>query len=343
MRANRRGADEAPRRVRGPGHPLFWRLFLSNGLVFAAGTLVLALSPATVSAPVVWREVPVLLVGLALILALNGYLLRRGLAPLDQLTAVMQRVDLLRGGDRLPERPGGDLGHLIDTFNRMLDRLETERTASAGRTLAAQEAERMRIARELHDEIGQSLTVVLLGLKRTVDRAPDELADDLRTVQESVRGSLEEVRRIAHRLRPGVLEDLGLRSALKSLISDFSRTSGLPVTRHLDPRLPEDLGRDVELVLYRVAQESLTNVIRHAGASRVEMSLTLEGDGIVLSVADDGRGDEYGDHVEGSGIRGMRERAGLIRARLTVEARPQQGTRVTLTVPGQAVEAGREK
>ncbi|ROO88862.1 two-component system sensor histidine kinase UhpB [Actinocorallia herbida] len=335
----RRWAERA-REVRGPGQSLFWRLFLSNGLVFAGGTLVLALSPATVSAPVVWREVPVLLVGLALILALNGFLLRRSLAPLDQLATVMQRVDLLRGGDRLPDQGNGDLAHLIDTFNRMLDRLETERTASAGRTLAAQEAERMRIARELHDEIGQSLTVVLLGLKRTVDRAPDELVADLHTVQEGVRASLEEVRRIAHRLRPGVLEDLGLRSALKSLISDFSRTSGLPVTRLIDPELPEDLGQDVELVLYRVAQESLTNVMRHAGASRVEMGLTLRGRDIVLSIADDGRG---GEHVEGAGIRGMRERAGLIRARLTVAARPQGGTRVTLTVPGQAVEAGKEK
>ncbi|MCD0448747.1 sensor histidine kinase [Actinocorallia sp. API 0066] len=328
------------RRDKGPGQSLFWRLFLTNGLVFIAGTLILAVSPATVSAPVLWREVPVLLVGLALILTLNGFLLRRSLAPLDNLEHVMARVDLLRGGDRLPEQGNGDLAHLIDTFNRMLDRLETERTGSAGRALAAQEAERMRIARELHDEIGQSLTVVLLGLKHVVDRAPEELVPELHTVKENVRSSLEEVRQIAHRLRPGVLEDLGLRSALKSLISDFSRTSGLPVSRLVDPDLPEDLGRDVELVLYRVAQESLTNVMRHAGASRVEMSLTRRGGDLVLSIADDGKG---GEHVEGAGIRGMRERAGLIRARLTVQPRPGGGTRVTLTVPGQAVEALSER
>ncbi|WP_084772510.1 sensor histidine kinase [Nonomuraea candida] len=320
------GGGAAPRP---PAQALFRRLVLINGLVFAAGTLVLALSPATVSAPVVWAEVPVLLVGLAVMLAANALLLRRSLAPLDALTTLMQRVDLLRTGDRLSRSGNSDLTHLIDTFNAMLDRLEAERSASSAHALAAQEGERQRIARELHDEIGQSLTVVLLGLKRVVDRAPADLREELHGVQETVRASLDEVRQVARRLRPGVLEDLGLHAALSALAGDVSRSSGVQVARALQHDLPE-LGADVELVLYRIAQESLTNIARHARATRAELALAAEDGRLVLRVTDDGRG---GARKDGAGIRGMRERALLIGARLTVDSPPGGGTRVRLVIP----------
>ncbi|MEV0385896.1 histidine kinase [Nonomuraea sp. NPDC050643] len=311
---------------------LFRRVVAINGLVFAAGTLVLALSPATVSSPIVLTEVPVLLVGLAVMLAANALLLRRSLAPLEALTTLMQRVDLLRTGDRLAGSGNSDLAHLIGTFNAMLDRLEAERSASSAHALAAQEGERQRIARELHDEIGQSLTVVLLGLKRVVDRAPADLREELHGVQETVRASLDEVRQVARRLRPGVLEDLGLHSALSALSSDFSQMSGLPVTKAVEPDLP-GLGGDVELVLYRIAQESLTNIARHARATRAELSLAVEGGGLTLRITDDGRG---GAVKDGAGIRGMRERALLIGARLTVDSPPGEGTRVSLVIPDTA-------
>ncbi|MFB4277485.1 histidine kinase [Nonomuraea sp. MTCD27] len=314
---------------RPPAQALFRRLVLINGLVFAAGTIVLALSPATVSSPVLLTEVPVLVVGLVVMLAANALLLRRSLAPLDALTTLMQRVDLLRTGDRLTDSGNSDLTHLIDTFNAMLDRLEAERSASSAHALAAQEGERSRIARELHDEIGQSLTVVLLGLKRVVDRAPADLREELHGVQETVRASLDEVRQVARRLRPGVLEDLGLHSALSALATDVSRMSGIPVTRAVAPDLPE-LGTDVELVLYRIAQESLTNIARHARATRAELSLAIEDGHLVLRVSDDGRG---GAIQDGAGIRGMRERALLIGARLTVDSPPGAGTRVSLAIP----------
>ena len=332
--------DRHPQRARGdrrggrtPATALFWRLFLLNALVFVAGAGVLVLSPATVSAQTAIREVAVLTVGLALMLAVNAVLLRRSLRPLDGLTALMERVDLLRPGERLAVRGTGDVTHLIRTFNDMLDRLETERGASSAQALAAQEAERQRIAQELHDEIGQSLTAVLLGLKRTVDRAPDDLRDELRTVQELIRASLDEVRQVARRLRPGVLEDLGLHSAMSALATDFTEASQIPIARRLDPRLPE-LGRDAELVLYRIAQESLTNIARHAGASRAELALTQQRDGVVLRITDNGRG--LNGAAEGAGIRGMRERAILIGAHLTLGPGPTGGTEVRLTIPDKA-------
>jgi two-component system sensor histidine kinase UhpB len=324
---------DSARQARDPGPvsvhtALFRRLFLINGLVFTVGTLVLALSPATVSAPVVVTEVPVLLVGLAVILAANALLIRTSLAPLGSLTTLMKRVDLIRHDDRLTDGGNGDLTDLISTFNEMLDRLEAERNAVSAHALAAQEGERQRIARELHDEIGQSLTVVLLGLKRVVDQAPAELREELGGVQEGVRSSLDEVRRVARRLRPGVLSDLGLRSALSSLSSEFSEASGLPVTRKVE--VPAGLDGDVELVLYRIAQEGLTNVARHADAGSVELTLRREPAGLTLRIRDDGRG---GVTRDGAGIRGMRERALLIGARLTVESPPGKGTEVVLAVP----------
>ena len=311
---------------------MFWRLFVVNGVVFVAGAGVLVLSPATVSTPVSVREVSVLTVGLALMLAVNAILLRASLRPLDGLTDLMKRVDLLRPGERLAVSGNGDVAHLIRTFNEMLDRLETERGTSSAQALAAQEGERQRIAQELHDEIGQTLTAVLLGLKRTVDRAPEELRDELRTVQETIRASLDEVRQVARRLRPGVLEDLGLSSAMSALATDFSQASEIPVTQRLDQRLPA-LSRDVELVLYRIAQEGLTNIARHANASRVGLALTDERDGVVLRITDDGRG--LNGSSEGAGIRGMRERALLIGAHLTLGPAPAGGTEVRLVVPTQ--------
>ncbi|MEV4835075.1 sensor histidine kinase [Nonomuraea sp. NPDC049486] len=321
--------ERRPASARSPAQALFRRLIVINGLVFTVGTLVLAVSPATVSAPVLLTEIPVLTIGLALMLSANAVLLRRSLAPLVALTALMQRVDLLRSRDRLAESGNGDLTDVVATFNAMLDRLEAERSTAAAHALAAQEGERQRIARELHDEIGQSLTVVLLGLKRAVDLAPEELREELHNIQETVRGSLDEVRQVARRLRPGMLEDLGLIASLNALAADFGEMSDAHVTRRLESQLPE-LGEEAELVVYRIAQEGLTNVARHARATEVELSLCRRPDGVVLTIADNGRG---GPMTEGTGVRGMRERALLIGARLTITSPPGGGTTVRLAIP----------
>lgn len=329
-----------PQRSSGsPATALFWRLLVLNALVLVAGAAVLVLSPATVSTPVSLTEVGVLTLGSALMLTVNAVVLRATLRPLDGLTALMERVDLLRPGQRLSVSGDRDVAHLIRTFNEMLDRLEHERGESSARALAAQEGERQRIARELHDEIGQSLTAVLLGLKRTIDRAPAELRDELHAVQEMIRSSLDEVRMVARRLRPGVLEDLGLLSALNSLASDFGLASGTPITPRLDPRLP-GLNADAELVLYRIAQEGLTNIARHAQATVVDLELTCERGRVVLIITDDGRG--LAGAPEGAGIRGMRERAILVGADLTLDPAPtKSGTVLRLSVPIRGKEAVR--
>jgi two-component system, NarL family, sensor histidine kinase UhpB len=321
---------DAVRVTTSTGLPLFWRVCLINGLVFAAGTAAFVFSPATVSSQVVVSEAVVLVVGLIVILITNALLLRTSLAPLDRLMRLMESVDLLLPGQRLPESGNGAVAHLVHTFNAMLERLESERGASSAHALAATEAERQRIAQELHDEIGQGLTAVLLGLKRAVDRAPQDLAEELRTIQETARASLDEVRSVAKRLRPGVLDDLGLLSALTSLATDFSTHTGVPVRREYGPELP-DLSHEAELVIYRVAQEGMTNAARHATATSVGLSLTRQGNSAVLCVVDNGTG--MHGHAEGAGIRGMRERAILVRAQFSIGPRKDGGTEVRLAVP----------
>ena len=316
--------------MRPPSHlPLFWNVSLINGAVFLLGTLVLVLSPLSISSRVVVSEVVVVSVGLTVMLLTNALLIRRSLAPLDRVIRSMEGMDQLQPG-MLPEDGHGPVRGIARSFNALLDRLDAAQRAGGAQALAAQEAERHRIAQELHDEVGQSLTVVLLGLKQVESRAPADLVPELTLVRESARAGLDDVRRVARRLRPGVLEDLGLTSALAALATDFSTHSNASVRRSFAPGLPA-LSPEAELVVYRVAQEALTNAARHAEARSVELSLGRQGETVVLEIRDDGRG--FGGLVEGSGLLGMRERAALVDAELTVTSKPRGGTAVRLRVP----------
>jgi two-component system sensor histidine kinase UhpB len=223
-----------------------------------------------------------------------------------------------------------ELGHV---FNEMLDRLEAERRESGRRALAAQETERKRVAQELHDEVGQSLTAVLLQLNDVAARVPPELRLEIMHAQEAARGSLEDVRRVARQLRPEALDDLGLPSALAALSSRFTEQTGLRVRRRIEPLPP--LPPDTELVLYRVAQECLTNVARHAEARVVELEVTDLDGTVELRVRDDGCGFRPAAR-DGHGIQGMRERAMLVGAELSIGGGEQGGTEVRLRVPLEA-------
>jgi two-component system, NarL family, sensor histidine kinase UhpB len=268
---------------------------------------------------------------LVLILLLNLLLLRPAFRPLDELAEAMRRHDPLAQGQRVPVDGGPDVAALARTFNQMLDRLETERRESARQALRVLEGERSRIARELHDEVGQTLTGAMLQVEALAARIPDELRDELDELRETARCGTEDVRRIARRLRPEALEDLGLQSALAALATSFGEHARVKVERRLEPALP--LSQDEELVIYRVAQEALTNVARHAGATRVELQLQQNPARTVLAVRDDGRGLSSGALPSAQGIRGMRERAMLIGAQLHIESKPGRGTEIRLFIP----------
>jgi two-component system sensor histidine kinase UhpB len=322
--------------------PLLWRVFMGNAVVLVLATLVLILSPATVSFPIAVAELIALVAGLTTMLALDFALLRRAFGPLRRLAAVMRGIDPLRPGGRATiEAADPDVAELTAAFNDMLVRLEAERRDSARRALSAQEGERQRIARELHDEIGQALTAVVLQLDRVGRVAGSNERDQLEQAREAVRGSLEEVRGIARGLRPEALDDLGLRSALAALTNDVGRRTGVRIERRLDAGVPA-LTPEEELVVYRVAQEGLTNAVRHGGARQAWISLEIRNDQPELTVRDDGRGFDPASTAEGAGLRGMRERAVLIGAQLDLAAEPSNGTTVRLRLAprGSTAEAG---
>jgi two-component system, NarL family, sensor histidine kinase UhpB len=315
--------------------PLFWRVFAINTAPLVVATLLLMFAPVTLHAPIRLTEAVVLLGGLAVMLAANLLLLRPAFASLDRLVQRMHTVDLLRPGQRIPEGGGVEVAELVRGFNEMLARLEEERRESGRRALAAQEAERLRIARGLHDEVGQILTGVLLqlGSLADADAGAEQRESDLEEAKQATRQALEEVRRIAHELRPATLEHLGLLSALTELTTKFADLSGIAIDRRFDPDLPP-LSPETELAIYRVAQESLTNVSRHAEASRVEVSLEKGIESVVLRVLDDGHGLNAEAPPSGhGGLRGMRERAVLIGGALAIKKGHTGGVEVRLEVP----------
>jgi two-component system sensor histidine kinase UhpB len=310
---------------------LFRRVFLLNAALLVGAGVLVALSPITVSTPVQVFDEVVLGVGTLLLLVANYLMLRPAFKPLERLAERMKSVDLLRPGRPLEPSGSPEVLELVRTFNDMLERLETERRESGRRALAAQEAERKRIAAELHDEVGQSMTGVLLLLEQLAREVSDERQDVLVEAQEATRKSVDEVRRIAQELRPELLEHLGLVSALKSLATRFTEQAGLELEWDFARTLPR-LTPDAELALFRVAQESLTNVARHAQASRVWLSLQPGRESVVLRVVDDGRG-MNGRGANGGGLRGMRERAVLVGAALAIKPARTGGVEVRLEVP----------
>ena len=310
---------------------LFWRVFVTNAFVLVLAFAGLVAAPVRVSVPVAASELVVLGIGLLALLTVNLLLLRPAFRPLDALAETMRRHDPLSPGTRANTDGDPDVAALAHAFNEMLHRLESERRDSARGALMLQEAERRRIARELHDEVGQTLTGVMLQVEGLAPTIPDHLREQLDELRETARHGTEEVRRIARRLRPEALEDLGLQSALAALATALGEHPRIAVRRHLEPA--PALTAEQELVVYRIAQEALTNVVRHADATSAELVLAHDNSRTVLTVADDGRGLAPGSLPSAHGIRGMRERAMLIGAGLTIAARAGGGTQVQLTVP----------
>ncbi len=327
---------------------ILWRVFTVNAIVFGLAVFVLIASPATVSNPIKRSELIALVGGLVVTLAIDLVLLRLVLSPLRRLAMLMGDIDPMRPGQRAPVSNwmSTEMITLSRAFNTMLDRIEAERRESAHRALAAQESERLRIARELHDEVGQTLTAVALRAERAAGELPAQTeetqalaqAQALGEIVATVHRSLDDVRRIARELRPEALDDLGLIDALISLCLRMERQGDRRVLRELRGPLPE-LSPEVELVIYRVAQEALTNAFRHADAAQLRVALKRTPDGeVVLSVADDGRGLPTPMPAQTTGLDGMRERAILIGGRLEIHSQPGAGVEVRLTVTANGID-----
>ncbi len=278
----------------------------------------------------------VLGLAVALTIVFNVLLIQRRFQPLEQVIDQMERADLSRPGANLSEGPEPhgpeEVRRLHQAFSRMLERLEAERRRASSAALTAQERERTRVARDLHDEVNQSLTGLLLRLEATREKAPPELAAELAEIRAVANQAMKELLDLARQLRPTALDDLGLAPALAGNVRELSRQGALGASFDAEGELG-GLPEDVQLVVYRVAQEALTNAVRHSEADHVQVELRREGDRVALSVRDDGRGFTFDETGRGLGIGGMRERALLVGGEFQIESRPGIGTRVRLLVP----------
>jgi two-component system sensor histidine kinase UhpB len=280
-----------------------------------------------------------LVLGLAVSLTVlvNVMMLQRRFRPLERLVDEMERADLSRPGANLRvsnRHTGGpeEVQRLDLAFRVMLERLEAERRRSSSAALAAQERERARVARDLHDEVNQALTGLLLRLEALRAKAPPELLRDLGETKSLANQAMEELLTLSRQLRPTALDDLGLKAALAGLVEDVGRRSGIDAEFAASGEVV-DLPADVQLVVYRVAQEAISNAVQHAEAKSVRVQLRREANRVELTAGDDGSGFTFEQAARGLGISGMRERALLVGGDLRVESRPDLGTRVRLSVP----------
>jgi two-component system sensor histidine kinase UhpB len=287
---------------------------------------------------------PLLLLAAAILVTIlaNNFVLRRRFAPLESLTRTMQRVDLAVPGTRAQPCDGesADVERLRETFNVMLARLETERVAAASAVLRAQESERARLARDLHDEVNQALAAVSLRLAATAEGAPPEFAEELAETQRLATQAMHELLGLARELRPAALDDHGLVPALRTQVRMFGERWSMPAHFAADGTRPL-LGEFEQLVAYRVVQEALSNVARHARASRVKVTVMgCNATEVKVTVVDDGDGFDTG-RLDGSraGLAGMRERALLASARIDVRSAPGEGTTVELTMSARGMRA----
>jgi two-component system sensor histidine kinase UhpB len=345
----------AAQRSPGLGHallglPLFLKVLIANCIVVllgvALGTWFTLTFVADSAGNVHWGAVVVMLVvGFCGSVLINATVLRLALQPLHALERTVDRVaagDLSARAQPVLFRDP-DVERLGDTLNTMLDVLGEHRgllQKLSEQVLEAQEDERKRIARELHDETAQALTTLLIRLK-ILERArtATEVRGQINELRELTAQTLEAVRSLAVELRPATLDDLGLVAALEAYTEAYAGRIPLPLefsAQGFDDqstRLPPQL----ELVLYRVVQEALTNVAKHAGASHVRVALRLNAHEVVAAVTDDGQGFDVEDVMRsrerGLGMFGMQERLALVQGQLVIDSEPGRGTRIEARVP----------
>ena len=268
---------------------------------------------------------------------LIGNLLTR---PLREVAAGAQRIAVGDLAHRVPVGNGDEIGRLGAAFNDMAAKI-AERDAAlrqlSRRLLSVQEQERVRIAREVHDELGQALTAIKIDLQQ-LGRGRGELQEPLAAIGQTIDGIVDLVRRIAADLRPSILDDLGITAALEQQLRRLRESTGITTTLTVAEEPEIDMLTGV--TLYRIAQEALANVVRHAAAGAVDVTLTLDDARVVLTIRDDGRGMPASIDPQSLGLLGIRERAELLGGRVAIDSRPGAGTTITATLPLNATDSG---
>ena len=279
-------------------------------------------------------QVLVLALALALTFCVNLWMLQRRFRPLDHLISRIERIDPAEPATFELERgdPVAEIDRLSHSFKRLLDGIEEERRRSGQLVMRAQEEERRRLARDLHDEVNQALTAILLRLEALSQDAPPKHAEEVAELKRLVNQAMGELLNLARQLRPTALDDHGLVTAIDAQLKRFAARTGVEAKLQASGETA-GLAEDVQTAIYRTAQEALANIGRHAGATAVEMELSANGHGVELRVRDDGAGFNPADTREGGlGLKGMAERARLVGGEFDVRSSPGGGTTVTLRI-----------
>jgi len=327
--------------------PLFYKIVLVNSAVFAlgwaVGTQVTIWHVRNFPDASHWDLIVLFFVGGVIVGCLmNRVVLKIVLIPLDRLQAAIDDVQRGRTGIQIKVGRISDerFDRLITEFNQMLaaqEKNSLQLHRQSGKILQAQEEERRRVARELHDETSQSLTSLLVRL-RMLERTqnPEEAHQQVRELRALTAHVMDEIHRIALELRPKILDDLGLEAALGWQVDEFNKANPSQASLHIS-RLEKRLPNTLELIFYRVVQEALTNIARHAHAQHVDVGLKLEGDNAILEVWDNGVGFDItyklARSYHGLGLLGMRERLSLAGGELRVDAQPGKGTHIIASIP----------
>lgn len=333
-------ADPTIARPRAAGVSLFSQVLAVNTVIIIATVFTASVAAnLDLHTPDGTKSFLVAVLAILITALVNGWLLRRRFRPLERLMHALEDVDLERPTLVTHAEKGepADIEALRRAVVGMLERLDLERRRRAGAVLAAQEAERARLARDLHDEVNQSLTGIMLRLSAAaMDTEDPAIRAALREVRDLTEQAMQELLRLSHDLRPTALDDLGLTAALDANLQRLGNATALSVESHIAGELPT-LSADQQTVVFRVAQEALSNVVQHAGASSVTLSLQPKGEGVVLRVTDNGCG--IGNDRDPSsspdrsraGLTGMRERALLVGGNLDLRS-SSRGTTVELTI-----------
>jgi two-component system sensor histidine kinase UhpB len=266
-------------------------------------------------------------------LLVNILMLQRRFTPLEEMIRRIEAIDPADPTEfEAPEDPVEEVERLAHSFGKLLQRIEEERRRAGRLQLRAQEEERKRVARDLHDEVNQALTAILLRLEALTQIAPPRLRAELAETKGLANQAMEELLQLARQLRPTALDDHGFVPAIEEQLRRFKAQHGIDTRLRTEGNF-DDVGDDKQLVLYRVTQEALNNVARHSGARHVEVEIARQNGEIALEVADDGRGFDVGTESRGLGLDGMAERARLVDGVFEIDAHPSRGTRLVLRVP----------
>jgi len=276
----------------------------------------------------------VLAMAIMLTLLVNILMLRRRFLPLERLIERVEAIDPSQpAAFEPPERNSvEEIDRLAISFRRLLQRIEEDQRRAGRLVLRAQEEERKRVARDLHDEVNQALTAILLRLEALNQDAPERLHDDIAGLKLLTNQAMEELLSLARQLRPSALDDHGLMAALDGQVRRFSEQTGIE-TKLTTQGEPSELSDDQQVVLYRVAQEALSNVAQHSSAESAEVDLAATNGVVRLRVSDDGRGFDASKPRSRLGLDGMSERARLVGGSLDIDSAPGAGTSLVLHIP----------